>query len=503
MASTAADAPLADSYVGRFTPGRSSAPEHTANGELDSGSHDVPRWPAPLGEAAFHGLAGDFVRTVAPHSEADPAALLVSFLVAAGSMVGRHVYCQREGDRHYCNLFALIVGATSGGRKGTAWGRVRRLAQLVDPLFAAPRGNTKTGLVSGEGLIHHVRDPDEKPGRPTKNGEPTIRDPGVADKRLLVYESEFAQVITRMGREGNTLSATLRSAWDTGDLATLGKLQGETATDAHVAIVGNITPSELRDKLKSVELTNGFANRFLVVASRQSKDLPYGGDLPEQELEELAARLRRVVNAASVPRRLEMGPDAATDWERAYLGELKYFGTGAVLEAATSRAAPQALRLACLYAVLDRADQIRRPHLNAALAVWRYCFDSAAYMLKLATGNPTADTILAALDATPGGLTRTEISALFNRNEKATEITAALTYLQDRGKASRPDVRPEPARPGRHAERWYSTKHTKEMQTPCCADVAAQNSSSLSSNSLPLNGTLADAGSGLYETLAF
>jgi 5S rRNA maturation endonuclease (ribonuclease M5) len=37
-------------------------------------------WPAPLHDDAFHGLAGQFVRTIGPHSEADPAALLVQFL---------------------------------------------------------------------------------------------------------------------------------------------------------------------------------------------------------------------------------------------------------------------------------------------------------------------------------------------------------------------------------------------------------------------------------------
>ena len=46
-------------------------------------------WPASLAADAFHGLAGTFVRTVEPHSEADPAALLLQFLVAFGSAAGR------------------------------------------------------------------------------------------------------------------------------------------------------------------------------------------------------------------------------------------------------------------------------------------------------------------------------------------------------------------------------------------------------------------------------
>jgi 5S rRNA maturation endonuclease (ribonuclease M5) len=33
---------------------------------------NTPAWPDPPAEAAFHGLAGDIVRTIEPHSEADP-----------------------------------------------------------------------------------------------------------------------------------------------------------------------------------------------------------------------------------------------------------------------------------------------------------------------------------------------------------------------------------------------------------------------------------------------
>ena len=33
--------------------------------------------PAPLAKDAFHGLAGRIVRKIAPHTEADPAAMLI------------------------------------------------------------------------------------------------------------------------------------------------------------------------------------------------------------------------------------------------------------------------------------------------------------------------------------------------------------------------------------------------------------------------------------------
>jgi hypothetical protein len=49
-------------------------------------------WPAPLTDDAFHGVAGEIVRAIEPHSEADPAALLIQFLVAFGNLVGHAAY---------------------------------------------------------------------------------------------------------------------------------------------------------------------------------------------------------------------------------------------------------------------------------------------------------------------------------------------------------------------------------------------------------------------------
>src|SRR5216683_7570071 len=82
-----------------------------------------PSWPV-LDSDALHGLAGDFVRTIEPHSEADPVGVLVQFLVGVGSVIGRGPHFRAEADEHHLNLFAVLVGATSKGRKGTALGHV-------------------------------------------------------------------------------------------------------------------------------------------------------------------------------------------------------------------------------------------------------------------------------------------------------------------------------------------------------------------------------------------
>jgi hypothetical protein len=65
----------------------------------------VSDWPAPIAEQALHGPAGEFVRLIEPHTEADPIALLIQLLVAFGVAAGRHAHLRIAASRHYPNEF--------------------------------------------------------------------------------------------------------------------------------------------------------------------------------------------------------------------------------------------------------------------------------------------------------------------------------------------------------------------------------------------------------------
>ncbi len=99
---------------------------------LNSHQHSEKKWPAPPKEEAYYGLAGDIVRLIAPHSEADPVALLVQTLGMFGSIIGRSAHFTAEADKHFMNIFSVLVGVTSKGRKGTSFGQIKRLFESVD-----------------------------------------------------------------------------------------------------------------------------------------------------------------------------------------------------------------------------------------------------------------------------------------------------------------------------------------------------------------------------------
>lgn len=239
-------------------------------------------WPDPPGDDAFHGPAGEVVRTIEPHSESDPMALLVQFLVGFGNIVGRRPHFLAEADQHYTNLFVILVGRTSKGRKGVAWGHVRSLFHGVDADWS--EGRVFGGLSSGKGPIWCVRDPimkrepirESNPRRVVGYEEVEV-DPGESDKRAMIFEPELASPLKVVGREGNTLSPTIRQAWDTGMLRSLTKNSPARATGAHISIIGHVTRDELRRQIAATELANGFVNRFLWLCVRRSKCLPEGG----------------------------------------------------------------------------------------------------------------------------------------------------------------------------------------------------------------------------------
>ncbi|MBU6429897.1 MAG: hypothetical protein KGR26_12865, partial [Cyanobacteria bacterium REEB65] len=365
----------------------------------------TPTWPDPLSREALHGLAGDIVRTIEPHTEADPAALLFQFLVAFGNAAGRSAHFVAEADRHFTNAFVALVGTTSKGRKGTSWGHVRRLFDTVDPDWAQAR--ILSGLSSGEGLIAAVCDPIERQEPVKKEGrvvgyETVVENQGVTDKRLLVIESEFASTLRVLAREGNTLSPVLRNAWDRGDLATMTKTPLR-ATGAHVSIISHVTKDELLRTLRGTETGNGFANRFVWVCARRSKCLPEGGRISEVDFAPLVLRLREALTFAASVGELRRDANARAAWGEVYpdLSE----GKPGLLGAVTGRAEAQVMRFACLYALLDRCAEVKRQHLAAGLALWEYAEASARFIFGDSLGDPVADEILRSLRAAPEGLT--------------------------------------------------------------------------------------------------
>jgi hypothetical protein len=229
----------------------------------------------------------------------------------------------------------------------------------------------------------------------------------------------------------------------------------ETATGAHISVVGHITIDELRSLLDRVALSNGFANRFLVALARRSSELPFPGLLDPPVAQDFANRIKTLLTTMEWRRKEVTFSPEADELFRAEYHDLSAEKPG-LFGSATSRAEAHTCRLAMIYALLDQTYTIAPPHLRAALAFWRYCEASAKFIFSDFLGEPIADDILRALrQVGREGMTRWTIYDVLGRHKSSEAIGAALALLLKHRKAQRRSSRGEGR--GRPTEIWFAT----------------------------------------------
>ena len=125
--------------------------------------------------------------------------------------------------------------------------------------------------------------------------------------------------------------------------------------------------------------------------------------------------------------------------------------------AATSRAEAEVLRLSAIYAALDSTSVIGLPHLQAALAVWDYCYASASLLFGMSTGDPIADRIREAIEAS-GQLSKSKIMRLFMVTSRATASTLPWKHSSPSVHSS---LRSQPTG-GRPSTQWSALVESEE-----------------------------------------
>ncbi|MDI4091186.1 hypothetical protein QK428_17760 [Pseudomonas aeruginosa] len=385
--------------------------------------------------ACLYGLIGDVARAGSDGTETNACAIAANFMAYLSCAVGRGVYLPIGNTRHHARLFCLHIGRSGRGRKGDAVSLVLRIDQTLramDDAFAPQihRG----GLSTREGLVALMHDG-------YRQGRQDV--PAIEDKRLWVVESEFANVLHQGRRDGNTLSAALRDCWEGVDLKPATKSNRLYASDPHVCLSGAISPSELTGLMSTRELTNGFANRFLMIWAERTRMLPFPKETPQAVVEHLARRTLEVLAFVHADRhderdhlRMELSPQAQWRYAQLYRGELNDgLGDGTV-SALLERRAPMLLRLAMLLALADLQTRIDVPHIDAAMA-WirhatasvRFVFVSAAEEAKQAQVRELSNRVLAFLRER-GQAKRSQISAeCFRGKVPKARIDACLEHL--------------------------------------------------------------------------
>jgi hypothetical protein len=431
---------ITSAYTREARPKPTDVPHDDARSESSTITTVPPARPV-LDEAAFYGLAGKIVKKIEPETESDPAGLLVELLVSFGNAIGRNVYYQIEDTKHFTNEFVVTVGRSSRARKGTGRNRIRAIMNIVDPEWLVKRN--KSGIGSGEIIIHLIRDPRETwvMDKKTGNGAFVMSDRGVDDKRLCASMGEFQSILAACNRPDSQMSVVMRDGWDGNPLHNLVKNEPASCEKGHLSLMADTTLADLTVSLNQADRNNGFANRFLWVYVDRSKLLPEGGKEINWDADEMSD-LIEAIDFGQHPRRIFMDELARKLWSRTMYPKLEREIPG-IVGAITSRAASHTLRLAMLFALLDKSEHIRTEHLKAAAAIWQYCEDSAQTIFGELL-SPEQSKIVEFLTKHGSATKKQIIHECFQRNRHADLIQADLDVLVSREKVTVKNVNDVP-----------------------------------------------------------
>jgi uncharacterized protein DUF3987 len=344
-----------------------------------------------------------------------------------GNALGRKYYLRLD-QAHYPKLYVALVGTTASGRKGTADVQARRIIDAVDPMWEQFRHN---GLSTGEGMLQVLKENSD----------------GLVPRPAVFTEREFAAVLKRADRRGNTLNTYIRDAWDNEVLSNSIKSDPLRIDDHHISICAHITPAELKKLLSNDDVSNGFSNRFIWIHSQRTARRPGAKGFFASDFQSQIAALQGAVRAlqdrftsgGQQPIQVAFAPQADKLWkEKLYLQLDIDSDQDTILTLMCSRQAQQVCRIALCFALADGEQTIRVKHLEAARAIARFCWDSVDFMVSRDwwgdTGNVhdpagMAPKVLQALQE-QGAMPRTAISSqVFQRNRTAKELNTLRNLL--------------------------------------------------------------------------
>lgn len=395
--------------------------------EGDSESHN---WPA-LDQAAIpDGIVADFLDLACSNSEADPAAVLATFLVRFGIECGTGPHVMVGESRHTARSNCVIVGDSSKSRKGTSAGPVKSIFADIDGCRTSPGP-----LSSGEGIIYNVRDEvrEWRVDKKSNAGEWVVADPGVDDKRLFVMDEEFANALSATKREGNTLSSIIRCLYDDGNAEPLTKSNRIKATGAHVGIVTHITLFELKTRLTENEQLNGFGNRFLWVCARRNGIVPFPEPMDDYKKQKLKVIMKERLDRAFVAGRMFFSDEAKALWAGEYARlSMAHSGLAGCM---VNRAEAHVTRLSLIYSLIAGHDRIEVQDLRASMAFWEYCHQSAFYIFGGAPADRRKLRIMEYLRSRTGQCaTKNEIrKEVFTNHIPATDLSELFTSMEADG----------------------------------------------------------------------
>jgi len=387
-------------------------------------------WPVLSPAALPDGVVADFINLACENSEADPAAVLTTFLVRFGIEAGSGPHVMIGETKHTAHEFTVIVGDSAKARKGTSAGPVKSIFSGIEGCKVSPGP-----LSSGEGIIYAVRDEirEWRVDKKTCVGAWVVTDPGVDDKRLFILDEEFSSALSATKREGNTLSSILRCLWDSGNAEPLTKSNKIKTTNSHIGVVTHTTLFELKKRLTENEQLNGFGNRFLWVCAKRNGIVPIPRQIDEHQKWKITSQIADRLSKARTAGVMAFTSDAEQLWVTEYPRlSMAHEGLSGCM---VNRAEAHVIRLSLIYALIAGHSSIEVDDLTAALSFWRYCYESALYVFGGSYADSAKNKIFSALQEADGNcMTKSDIrTAVFSGHISKERLSEVIEQMADAG----------------------------------------------------------------------
>ncbi|MDA0710554.1 MAG: DUF3987 domain-containing protein [bacterium] len=327
-----------------------------------------PEFKLELPDTVWRGVVATYRDMLERTTEAAEAYHLFTFLTCAGSMLGRRAFIE-YGLRLYGNLYVAIVGKTGESRKTTSLRHAERTLRLVDETWRILRG-----ISSAEGLLSQIADPWEK-----LNGKgDVIASGGTEDKRILVWLGELSSLLrkAKQDRVANIIPILTEAFDNPPDLHLPTKADPITVTEPFVSILAASTPSWLED-LQDRDVLGGFGNRFAYILGGPKEPIPFPDPPSRLHQTRIVSHLAEV--DAWLPNELEvtLTGEARELWAEFYTRWNKLTWPDELFSAIVQRIPDVALKIALLYAVLEKRTEVDAEILSAAIDAGGYAVASA------------------------------------------------------------------------------------------------------------------------------
>jgi hypothetical protein len=337
------------------------AEQLAAHGKPKEKKKDKRAYPDFPKEALLGG-AELYVRAHTDATEANDNYHVAFFFAAVGALLGRTVYVQK-GRRVYPNLFTVVVGK-SGARKGTAQNFALSFIREIEQKIYITES-----IDSREGLIQDAA-----------TGQKIFEDTGYqGELRMILSLEEFRSFVEKSEQKGTKSIVPELCLWYDCPMERSNKSISHPCKvkEPTLNIFAGTSPSFL-ENLSLADIQGGIGNRICWVPGdpKPRKDEPPDPDITY--LGPLMMNVRETIEQrrAYGVKRYTLSPGAAKRWKKWYLEEFNPGATDELITVLSERDHMTCLKVAMIYAALDRADMIEEHHVEAAIAWVTFLYES-------------------------------------------------------------------------------------------------------------------------------